>query len=396
MKEIHAVINSIQPLDETAMLQTQKHLDRLTKPAGSLAVLERMACQLAGVQRTFMPRIPEKAVILMAADHGVAEEGISAFPAEVTEQMVYNFVRGGAGINVLARHADARLVLVDVGVKADLPVDLPIKHCKIRQGTANMRQGPAMSRDEVLQAIQVGIDSALELTEAGIGVISLGEMGIGNTTASSALVHVFTGEPLSLVVGRGTGISDQFVQHKIQVIEDALRLNRPDPADAIDVLAKVGGLEIAAMAGVVLGAASRRTLVMLDGFIASAAVLAAYRLCPAVKPYLMASHLSEEPGHAVILKELNLTPCLHLNMRLGEGTGAALGMTILDAAVKILNEMATFEEAAVSPGEINGRSDAVKGRCGNEPRKTARDSGIRSRQTGDHGTYHSQPTRRSS
>jgi nicotinate-nucleotide--dimethylbenzimidazole phosphoribosyltransferase len=350
MKEIDAVIQSIQPLDETIMNQTQQHLDSLTKPRGSLSVLERMACQLAGVQREAKPGIPEKAVVLMAADHGVAEEGVSAFPAEVTEQMVYNFVRGGAGINVLARHAGARLVLVDVGVKSDLSLELPIRHCKIRHGTDNMRRGPAMSREDVLQAIKIGIRIARELTDAGVRVISLGEMGIGNTTASSAMVHVFTGEPVSVVVGTGTGISADFVQHKIRVIEESVAINRPDPRDALDVLIKVGGLEIAAMTGVVLGAASRQALVMLDGFIASAAVLAAYRLAPAVRPYLMASHLSEEPGHAVILRELGLTPCLRLNMRLGEGTGAALGMTILDAAVKILNEMATFEEAAVSSG----------------------------------------------
>ncbi len=348
MDEIHAVIQNIRPLDETIMQETQKRLDRLTKPPGSLAVLEWMACRLAGVQGVARPGVPEKAVVLMAADHGVAEEGISAFPAEVTEQMVYNFVNGGAGINVLARHAGARLVLVDVGVKADLAKTLPIQHCKIRRGTGNIHRGPAMSRQEAIRAIKIGIQAAKDLTDKGVGVIGLGEMGIGNTTASSAIVHVFTGEPVRLVVGRGTGITDDFVQHKIRIIEESVALNQPDSKDAIDVLAKVGGLEIAAMAGVVIGAASRQALVMLDGFIASAAVLTAYHLCPAVKPYLMASHLSEEPGHAVILRELGLTPCLRLNMRLGEGTGAVLGMTILDAAVKILNEMATFEEAAVT------------------------------------------------
>jgi len=348
VEEILAAIRSIRPLDAAVMNETQNHLDHLTKPMGSLAVLERMACQIAGVQGDPRPSVPKKALVLMAADHGVAEEGISAFPAEVTEQMVYNFVRGGAGINVLARHAGARLVLVDVGVKADLAETLPIQHCKIRRGTANIRREAAMSREEAIQALKIGIRVANELVDNGAQVIGLGEMGIGNTTASSAIVHVFTGEPVSVVVGRGTGITDEFVQHKIRVIEEAVEVNQPNAEDAIDVLAKVGGLEIAAMAGVVIGAAARQTLIMLDGFIASAAVLAAYHLSPAVKNYLMASHLSEEPGHAVILRELDLTPCLRLNMRLGEGTGAALGMTILDAAVKILNEMATFEEAAVT------------------------------------------------
>ncbi len=351
METINAAIRSIRPLDEVIMQQTQQRLDSLTKPRGSLAVMEMMACQLAGVQGIAKPGVPEKAVVLMAADHGVVEEGISAFPAEVTEQMVYNFVQGGAGINVLARHGAVRLELVDVGVKADLAADLPIHHCKIRPGTANMRRGPAMTREEAVRAVNVGISMANKLADEGIRVIGLGEMGIGNTTASSALVHVFTGKPIRNVVGRGTGLSDEFVSHKIKVIEEAVALNRPDEKDAMDVLAKVGGLEIAAMAGVVIGAAARHVLVMLDGFIASAAVLAAYKLSNSVKPYLMASHLSEEPGHAVILSELGLTPCLRLNMRLGEGTGAALGMTILDAAIKILNEMATFEEAAVSAAD---------------------------------------------
>ncbi|NMC32514.1 MAG: nicotinate-nucleotide--dimethylbenzimidazole phosphoribosyltransferase [Veillonellaceae bacterium] len=351
MEEINAVIRSIKPLDENVMRKTQRYLDSLTKPQGSLAVLEKMARQLAGVQGTERPSIPEKAVVLMAADHGVAEEGVSAVPAEVTEQMVYNFVRGGAGINVLARHAGASLILVDVGVKVDLMADLPIQNRKIRYGTGNMRREPAMTREEVVKALKVGIQTANALADQGVGVIGLGEMGIGNTTASSAIVHVFTGEPVNIVVGRGTGITDRFLQHKIKIIEEAVALHQPKQDDAVDVLSKVGGLEIAAMAGVVIGAAARRVLIMLDGFIASAAVLAAYRLSPAVKPYLMASHLSEEPGHAVILRELGLEPCLRLNMRLGEGTGAALGMTILDAAIKILNEMATFDEAGVAAGD---------------------------------------------
>ena len=251
MDLINAAIASIRPLDEAVMSETQQYLDRLTKPVGSLAVLERMACQIAGVQGLSKPAVPEKALVLMAADHGVAEEGISAFPAEVTGQMVYNFVSGGAGINVLARHAGAKLVLVDVGVKADLAESLPIHHCKIRRGTANIRRGPAMERREVLQALKIGIQVANELVDKGVRVIGLGEMGIGNTTASSAIVHVFTGESLSLVVGRGTGITDEFFHHKIRVIEEAVALNRPDAKDAIDVMAKVGGLEIAAMAGVV-------------------------------------------------------------------------------------------------------------------------------------------------
>lgn len=348
MNVLTATIGGIGELDEAIMESCQQRLDALTKPVGSLAILEKMARQLAGVRAGVCLPPPRKAIVLMAADHGVADEGVSAFPSEVTAQMVLNFVNGGAAINVLARHADARLVLVDVGVKTPLPLELPIRHRRIRPGTANMRNEAAMTRQEAIRAIETGIQIANELAEEGVEVIALGEMGIGNTTASSAVTAVLTAQPVSKVVGKGTGIAPEFVAHKIKVIHDAVRVNRPDPRDAIDVLAKVGGLEIAALAGVALGAARRRMVIMLDGFIASAAVLAAYRLSEKIKPFLMASHLSEEPGHAVILKELGLEPCLRLNMRLGEGSGAALGLTLLDAAAKIVTEMATFEEAQVA------------------------------------------------
>jgi nicotinate-nucleotide--dimethylbenzimidazole phosphoribosyltransferase len=348
MNVLTATIGGIGTLNEAIMENCQQRLDALTKPAGSLAVLENMAGQLAGIRGKVCLPPPRKAIVLMAADHGVADEGVSAFPSEVTAQMVLNFVNGGAAINVLARHADARLVLVDVGIKSPLPPDLPIQHRRIRSGTANMRFEAAMIRQEAIRAIETGIQVANELADEGVEAIALGEMGIGNTTASSAITTVLTTLPVSKVVGKGTGIAPECVAHKIKVIHEAIRLNRPDPRDAVDVLAKVGGLEIAALAGVALGAARRRMVVMLDGFIASAAVLAAYRLSEKVKPFLMASHLSEEPGHAVILKELGLQPCLRLNMRLGEGSGAALGLTLLDAAAKIVNEMATFEEARVA------------------------------------------------
>jgi nicotinate-nucleotide--dimethylbenzimidazole phosphoribosyltransferase len=348
MEPIQVTIDRIKPPDEAAMVAAQRRLDSLTKPQGSLAALERMACQLAGVQGNDRPGVPKKAVVLMAADHGVADEGVSAFPPEVTEQMVYNFVNGGAGINVLARHAGASLVLVDVGVKADLPPELPIEHAKIRRGTANMRYYPAMTREEAVRALRIGIGVANRLADEGIEAIALGEMGIGNTTASSAITSVLAGVPVAEVVGKGTGISDEVLTTKLRVLEETIVRHKPDARDAIGVLAKVGGLEIGALAGVVIGAASRRLLVMVDGFIAAAAVLIAYRLCPAVRPYLMASHLSEEPGHAIALKALGLEPYLRLNMRLGEGTGAALGFLVLDGAVKILNEMATFEEAQVA------------------------------------------------
>lgn len=348
MKNIKQVIEAIRPLDSKVIRETQTRLDNLTKPVGSLNGLEKMVCQLAGIQGVSMPALPRKAVALMAADHGVTVEGVAAFPSEVTEQMVYNFIQGGAGINVLSRHANASLFLVDVGVKCDFPPELAIMHRKVRHGTANMRLGPAMTEAEAIQAINVGLKVVNELADRGYNVIGLGEMGIGNTTASSAIASVLTGKPVREVVGQGGGIPTDQLGKKIRVIEDAIAINKPDPANAIDVLAKVGGLEIAAMTGVVLAAAARRIMVVLDGFISSSAALAAYRLSNCVQPYLLATHLSKEPGHKAILDALGVKAFLHLNMRLGEGTGGVLGMTILDAAVKILHEMATFEDAKVS------------------------------------------------
>lgn len=348
MDKIEAVICQIEPLDNEAMNRVRNRLDQLTKPVGSLAALETMTAMLAGAQRTAQLGIPKKAVVLMAADHGVAAEAVSAYPPHVTEQMVYNFVNGGAGINVLARHAGAELVLVDVGVNADFAPELPIRHCKIRKGTGNMRYQPAMSRAEAVKAIEIGINIAHELADKGIQVIGLGEMGIGNTTVSSALTSVMLKKKPVEVTGIGTGINDNLLVHKIAVIDGAIAVNQPDSDDCLDVLAKVGGLEIAALAGLVIAGAARRMLIVIDGFIAAAAVLAAYRLAPGVRPFLIASHLSSEPGHTEILSELDLKPVLHLNMRLGEGTGAALGMTLIDAGVKILHEMATFEEANVA------------------------------------------------
>ncbi len=353
MEQIESLIESIQPLNYLAMATTLKRLDNLTKPVGSLGGLEKMVCQLAGIQGTFPPALPRKALVLMAADHGVTAEGVAASPPEVTEQMLYNFIRGGAAINVLSRHANADLVVVDVGVKCDFPPDLPIMHCKVRRGTDNMRLKAAMSREDVIAAIKVGITMVESLASQGYTVIGLGEMGIGNTTASSAITSVFTGKPVSEVVGKGGGIPSDRIAHKVRVVEEAIANNKPNPQDAIDVLAKVGGLEIAAMAGVVLAAAANRMMLVIDGFISSSAVLAAYKLSSRIKPYLLATHLSEEPGHQAILDIVGLTPFLHLNMCLGEGTGGVLGMTVLDAAVKILHEMATFEEARVSPVKSN-------------------------------------------
>lgn len=350
MSNLRLTIESIRPLDEAVIKKTQERLDNLTKPPGSLGVLERIARQLAGITGKVVPEIPKKAVILMAGDHGVVAEGVSAFPQEVTPQMVLNFASGGAAINVLTRHAGAEICLVDVGVAQDLP-DLPglIKR-KIAYGTKNMAEGPAMTEEEAVKAVEVGIEVANEQIDRGIGLIGMGEMGIGNTTPSAAILAVLGEIPVEQAVGRGTGLDDAGLRRKIAVIEKAIEVNKPDKTNALDVLAKVGGLEIAGLAGVVLGAAARRVPVLVDGFISGAAALVATSLAPAAKNYLIGSHLSAEPGHKKMLEIMGLDSVLHMDMRLGEGTGAALGMTVVDAALKILKEMATFEDAGVSKG----------------------------------------------
>lgn len=348
MDKLQQFIDKIKPLDAAAIEKVQARLNSLTKPLGSLGDLESIIIQAAGAFKAINPGPLRKAIILMAGDHGVACEQVSAYPQEVTEQMIHNFVNGGAGINVLSKHADAELVLVDVGVKTDLPADLPIRHNKIRHGTDNIRFGPAMKRADTLTAIQTGINVAMSLIDEGTQIIGLGEMGIGNTTVSSAVTSVLTGQSPARVTGKGTGLSHNLLKHKIDIVHQAIDINHPNPTDVIDVLTKIGGLEIAALTGVTLAGAYRRVLILMDGFIASTAALAAYRLCPTVKDYLIAAHLSSEPGHKIILQELDLKPLLNLQMCLGEGTGAALGMTILDAGLKILNEMATFDQAKIS------------------------------------------------
>ncbi|KKM10473.1 nicotinate-nucleotide--dimethylbenzimidazole phosphoribosyltransferase [Clostridiales bacterium PH28_bin88] len=348
MEKLRVTMQRVQPVDREVMAQTQARLDSLTKPPGSLGVLEDIARQVAGITRQVRPQLLKKCSVLMAADHGVVAEGVSAFPREVTPQMVLNFARGGAAMNVLARHVGAELVLVDIGVAADLP-DMPgLLKKKVAYGTANMAQGPAMTGEQAVRAVEVGIEIVEGLVSQGFGLIGTGEMGIGNTTPSTAIVAAFSGLPVEEVVGRGTGVDDARLRSKIQAIERALEVNRPDPGDPLDVLSKVGGLEIAGLAGVMLGAAANQVPVMVDGFISGAAALVATRLSPAVKDYLIGSHLSEEPGHKVMLESIGIKPMLHMHMRLGEGTGAALAMTLVDAAIKILNEMATFADAGVS------------------------------------------------
>jgi len=348
MDKLQSTINRIRPLDEEAMRQAQARQDSLTKPQGSLGLLEELSVKVAGIQGMAQPEIRDKVIVTMAGDHGVVAEGVSLFPQEVTAQMVYNFLRGGAGINVLARHVGARVVVVDLGVAADLEPHPDLRVKKVAYGTKSMAQGPAMSREEAIRAIEVGIEIVESELGRGMDIVGTGDMGIGNTTPSSAMVAALTGAPVADVTGRGTGIGDQQLAHKIATIERALAVNRPDPADPLDVLAKVGGLEMGGIAGVVLGAAAHRRPVVIDGFISGAGALIAAGLAPQVKDYLIAAHLSVERGHRLVLERLGLTPLLNLNLRLGEGTGAALGISLVEAAVKILNEMATFADAGVS------------------------------------------------
>jgi nicotinate-nucleotide--dimethylbenzimidazole phosphoribosyltransferase len=351
MMNLNSLISTIQPLDEAAMRLTRARQDALTKPPGSLGRLEELSIQLAGMKADPFPSVERKAVIVMAGDHGVASEGVSAYPSEVTAQMVQNFLHGGAAINVLARQAGARVTVVDVGVASEFGPVPGLVQRKVMHGTRSLAQGPAMTRQEAEQALQVGVDVLNEQAARGLDLVATGDMGIGNTTPSSAIAAVMTGLPVPQVVGRGTGIDDQSLQHKIQVIEQALAVNRPDAKDALDVLHKVGGLEIAGLAGVMIAAAARRIPIVVDGFISTAAAMIAVGLAPGVREYLISAHQSVEMGHRAMLRHLGITPLLDLNLRLGEGTGAALAFHLIEASTRILREMATFDEAGVSDKE---------------------------------------------
>ncbi|MDP2952793.1 MAG: nicotinate-nucleotide--dimethylbenzimidazole phosphoribosyltransferase [Chloroflexota bacterium] len=351
MSKLDEVLAAIGPLDEKATASARARQDTLTKPQGSLGRLEELSVQVAGITGQERPRFPHKVVVTMAGDHGVAAQGVSAYPADVTPQMVLNFLRGGAGINVLARHAGARVVVVDMGVAAELPSHPKLMNKKVRLGTADMSQGPAMSRAEALRSLEAGIEVVEQELARGLDLLATGDMGIGNTTASSAVAAVFTGKPVFAVTGRGTGLDDAGLQRKIAIIETALAVNRPDPQDPLDVLAKVGGLEIGGIAGAILAGAAHRRPVVIDGFISGAAALIAAALCPRAKDYMIAAHCSVERGHRLVLEHLGLKPLLDLNLRLGEGTGATLGMFLVEAAARVLDEMATFAEAGVSEAE---------------------------------------------
>ncbi|MGO8684022.1 MAG: nicotinate-nucleotide--dimethylbenzimidazole phosphoribosyltransferase [Thermoleophilia bacterium] len=350
-------IGQIRPLDVDAMRAAEERQMQLTKPPKALGRLESISVRLSGIKGQALPTLEHKMIAVMAADHGVVAEGVSAFPAEVTPGMVLNFAAGGAAINVIGGLVGARVVVTDVGVNADLSAAVGVRQRKVRMGTANMAQGPAMSREEAIRAIEVGIELVAEEYRNGLDIVATGEMGIGNTTAASAVIAALTGEPVAKVTGRGTGISKEALPAKVAVIEKALAVNQPDAGDAIDVLAKVGGLEIAAMTGVFLGGAAHRVPVVMDGFISAAAALVAVRLCHECVDYILPSHVSIEVGHQVVLDELGMTPLFDLEMRLGEGTGAALAMLLYDAAARTLVEMATFASAGVAGDPNEADSD---------------------------------------
>jgi nicotinate-nucleotide--dimethylbenzimidazole phosphoribosyltransferase len=348
---LHETIARIPAPDAAWEDRAWARLDSLTKPPRSLGELERMAQRLAVLQRSERPSLNSKAIVLMAADHGVTVEGVSPYPSDVTAQMVANFVAGGAAINQLAAHAGARVVVVDIGVAHPLPLSDGVVSARIADGTSNMAAGPAMTRAQAVAAMMTGVDVVAELVAEGVDIIGTGDMGIGNTTASAAITSVLTGTDPGLVVGPGTGLDAQGVAHKADVIRRAIAVNSPDAGDPIDVLAKVGGFEIAGLAGVIVGAAALGIPVVSDGFISGAATLAALRLAPAASPWVFASHRSAEPGHAIVLSALGIRPVLDLDMRLGEGTGAALAIELMDAACVMMSGMATFAEAGVSDRE---------------------------------------------
>lgn len=368
MSKIQRTLSSIKPLNSSLYEKAQRRLDNLTKPKGSLGRLEEFARRVVAITENLNPVIDKKVIFTFAGDHGVAEEGVSAYPKEVTPQMVFNFLRGGAGINVLARHTGVEVVVVDIGV--DYEFDVPHSPLfqrgeggdfkrgaggffvskKVIRGTRNIRKGPAMTRDEAIECIEVGIDLADEFWRKGYHIFGTGDMGIANTTPSSAIIAVFSGRPVEEVTGKGTGVDDKTFANKVRVIEDTIKINNPNPKDPIDVLAKVGGAEIGGIAGLILGAASHRIPVVIDGFISTAGALIAYELDPKTKDYMFASHNSVERGHRVMLERIGLSPFVDLDLRLGEGTGSALGISLIEAGVKIYKEMATFGEAGVSEG----------------------------------------------
>ena len=351
MERLKPILDVITPVDRSLETKIRAHLDNLTKPLGSLGFLEDLAASYCLITGAISPQLGKKRIVTFAGDHGVAAEGVSAYPSAVTPQMVRNMISGGAAINVLAKHVGADLQVVDIGVADPLEDATGLLRRKVKLGTDNISKGPAMSDEDAVQALQVGVDLAIAAADDGVTLLGTGEMGIGNTTPSSALYAALIPCPVAEVTGRGTGIDDDRLQHKIKVIERSLEVNVHLFGNPLSTLAAVGGLEIAGVCGLILGAASRRIPVVVDGFISSAAALVAIRFMESVRDYLLFSHCSAEAGHRTFFERLSIRPILDLDLRLGEGTGAALAMQVIEGAVKIYNEMATFDSAGVSGKE---------------------------------------------
>ncbi len=352
MEKLSQALGAIKKPDQAVKKSALERLAQQARPVGSLGVLEAVGAKLAAITGSLDIKFKKKIIVICAGDHGVVAEGVSIFPQEVTSQMVLNFVGGGASINVLAGHAGASVKVADFGVNCDFDPDLPIFHTKIRKGTSNFTILPAMTREEAVMSINTGISIAQELYEAGaVDIIGTGDMGIGNTTPSSAIIAAFSGISPEKLTGRGTGIDDTMLNNKIKVIQAGLDLHKPDPMDPIDVLAKVGGFEIGGLAGLVLGAASVGIPVVCDGIISTAGALIACRMAPGVRDYLFAGHRSVEIGHRYMHNEIGLAPLLDLGFRLGEGTGAALALELLDASTRILADIKTFEEVAIQDAQ---------------------------------------------
>ncbi len=353
MKTIEETISSIAPPCQEIIKQAKNHVEMLAIPRGSLGRLNDLAIKLAGITSSLKPVLKKKVIFTLAGDHGVTSQGVSAFPSEVTFQMVKNFIGGGASINAFADVADAEVMVADFGVNADLGEFRSSKMFadkKVRMGTDDFSSGPAMSRQEAILALSRGIELAIETKEKrGLDIAGTGDMGIGNTTPSSAITSVLTQSAVSEVTGRGTGIDQKGLEKKVQTIEKGLSINKPDPDDGIDILAKVGGFEIGGIAGLILGCASLGVPVVIDGFISSAGGLIAHKLCPTVSEYMIPSHQSVEKGHLVALKRMNIYPAyINLDLRLGEGTGAALMFPLIDAANKLLTDIETFKDARIA------------------------------------------------
>ena len=355
---IDTTIKQITPVDPVLIAQAQSKLDQLTKPIGSLGRLEELAVQYVAISRNVNPSCPRSRVFTLAADHGVVEEGVSAYPSSVTAQMVANFLQSGAAINVLARQVGAEVQVVDMGVASDLENLTGLVQRNISHGTKNMALGPAMSRDEAQRSVEIGIELVEHAVADGVRLVATGDMGIGNTTSSAAITAVMTGQPVSSITGRGTGIDDVGLSNKIRVIEQALHVNNPSSSDPLDVLSKVGGFEIGGLVGVILGSAACKIPVVLDGFIAGAAALLAVGLAPACQDYMIASHRSAEVGHQVLLESLGLRPLLDLELRLGEGTGACLAIGLLHSSLQLMTQMATFENAGVDQAKTDESGSA--------------------------------------